>query len=86
MVRLKFWKKKKPLLDNTVIQDSLDPRGGEEGEPSQSPEEDEGSYDVSECIEKTGFGSYQYKVILIMGLMSFADASEIWLSAIIISK
>ena len=43
------------------------------------------TYDVSECIEAMGFGNYQYKLLFTMGLMSFADSGEIWLSSIIIS-
>ena len=42
--------------------------------------------DVNQCIEKIGFGRYQWKVILVMGMMSFADSCEIWLSSVIISK
>ena len=41
--------------------------------------------DVNHCIEEIGFGRYQWKVILVMGMMSFADSCEIWLSSVIIS-
>jgi hypothetical protein len=42
--------------------------------------------DVSQCIEEIGYGNYQWKVAVVMGLMTFGDACMIWLSAIIISK
>ena len=42
--------------------------------------------DVNHCIEEIGFGRYQWKVILVMGMMSFSGACEIWLSTIVISK
>ena len=41
--------------------------------------------DVNQCIEEIGFGNYQWKVVVVMGLVTFGDACMIWLSAIIIS-
>ena len=55
-----------------------------ESQPSSSGEEKQ-TTDVNQCIEEIGFGRYQWKVILVMGMMSFADSCEIWLSSVIIS-
>ena len=43
-------------------------------------------FDVNETIEMIGWGRYQNGVICVMGMMSFADASEIWLSTIILKQ
>ena len=51
----------------------------------EGKEEEEKVTDVNHCIEEIGFGRYQWKVILVMGMMSFADSCEIWLSSVIIS-
>eukprot|EP00116_Pleurobrachia_bachei_P006280 sb/3466542/ len=86
MVKWKFWKPAKTSKTS--------PTGEEEvgGSTSSPPPPAPPSYgggneiEVSECIQEIGFGPYQYKVIFVMGLMSFADSSEIWLSSIIISN
>ena len=41
-------------------------------------------FDVNTVIELCGFGRYQHKVLFVMGIMSFADAAEIWLATIIL--
>ena len=41
---------------------------------------------MNDVVEMTGWGWYQYKVVFVMGMMSFADAAEIWLATIILSK
>eukprot|EP00116_Pleurobrachia_bachei_P012311 sb/3472573/ len=41
------------------------------------------SYDVSDAIERAGWGWYQHKVLLVMGLMSFVDCAQITLATII---
>ena len=53
----------------------------EEEEPPKPPPK---TFDVSDVIEMLGFGRYQWKVVFVMGLMSFADSCEIWLSSIIL--
>lgn len=53
-------------------------------EPIQE-ESEKGLTDVNQCIEDIGFGKYQWKIVFVMGLMSFADSCEIWLSTIILS-
>ena len=51
----------------------------------EAKEDDIPVTDVNHCIEDIGFGKYQWKVIFVMGMMSFADSCEIWLSSVIIS-
>ncbi|XP_063673822.1 putative transporter svop-1 [Bolinopsis microptera] len=48
--------------------------------------DDEEMFEVNTVIEKTGWGWYQYKVVFVMGIMSFADAAEVWLATIILQN
>ena len=55
-------------------------------EEKEEEEKEKCVTDVNKCIEEIGFGKYQWKIVFVMGLMSFADSCEIWLSTIVISK
>ena len=63
------------LVVNIVISGSQD-----EEDPIKSA-----TYDVNDCVEIAGWGNYHWRVVSVMGMMSVADASEIWLTTIIIS-
>eukprot|EP00116_Pleurobrachia_bachei_P003364 sb/3463626/ len=60
--------------------------------PSPSPPADNildtsnHKYDVNDAIELSGWGLYQQKVLVVMGLMSFSDCAEIWLAVIILNN
>ena len=49
-------------------------------------EDDDEKFDVNAVIEATGWGKYQNRVVFVMGIMSFADAAEIWLATVILDN
>eukprot|EP00116_Pleurobrachia_bachei_P012316 sb/3472578/ len=86
MVKWKFWKRAKTSKTSPAGEEE-EIVGSTSSPPPPPPPPSYGGgseIEVSECIQEIGFGPYQYKVIFVMGLMSFADSSEIWLSSIII--
>eukprot|EP00116_Pleurobrachia_bachei_P003192 sb/3463454/ len=48
--------------------------------------ENTGIYDVNDVIERAGFGYYQLKAVIVIAIMSFADAAEIWLATLIVNN
>ena len=54
--------------------------------PFKKEVEDDEMFDVNTVIERTGWGRYQNKVVIVMGIMSFADAAEVWLATIILKN
>ena len=40
-------------------------------------------FQVSDLVEQIGWGRYHWKVVIGMGMMSFADAAEIWIISLI---
>ena len=85
---------KSPLVENEEfhhpeLEDNAQEPDNNCNNPSPFPnlKQDNGLYfDVSEAIESIGWGRYQWKVICVMGMVSFADSAEIWLSTIIINE
>ena len=41
---------------------------------------------MNEVIERAGWGWYHYKAMLVMGLASFAECSDVYLAAVILSE
>ena len=52
----------------------------------QGAEDDDEMFDVNAVIEATGWGKYQNRVVIVMGIMSFADAAEMWLATVILDN